>query len=223
MLIKPAFIHCKNKFLFCSTNQCKQLIQPAFSLNKEFFVEVSLFFLCELNKNTLNMSLAKVVLFTLLRYLRICSQHPNVLPTFWTSQVTYVTMVPRVGNETLRPLGFGPCFGRKLQTKKRMMYSPGGPYIMVAPVVTSWAVAGQRIVFLHMYFQTRVTLRASPIATPRGRSVSFPTRGTMVTYVTWDDIFAFSFKRQILLILCKSQYNKHKSKRKRIVKTDWHC
>ncbi len=28
-----------------------------------------------------------------------------------------------------------PSFGRKLQTKKRMMYSPGGPYIMVAPVV----------------------------------------------------------------------------------------
>ncbi len=36
------------------------------SLNKEFLVEVSLNFLCELNKNTLNMSLAKVVLFTLL-------------------------------------------------------------------------------------------------------------------------------------------------------------
>ncbi len=95
-------------------------------------------------------------------------------------------MVPRVGNETLRPLGFGPCFGRKLQTKKLMMYSPGGPFIMVAPVVTSWAVAGQRMMFLHMYLQTRVTLKAFPVATPRGRSVSFPTRGTMVTYVTWD-------------------------------------
>ncbi len=47
-----------------------------------------------------------------------------------TSQVMYVTMVPRVGNETLRPLGFGPCFGRKLQTKKLMMYSPGGTYIV---------------------------------------------------------------------------------------------
>ncbi len=54
------------------------------------------------------------------------------------------------------------------------------------PVVTSWAVAGQQVVFLHMYLQTRVTLKAFPIATPRGRSVSFPTRGTMVTYVTWD-------------------------------------
>ncbi len=93
-------------------------------------------------------------------------------------------MVPRVGNETLRPLGFGPCFGRKLQTKKLMMYSPGDPFIMVAPVVTSWAVAGQRMVFLHMYLQTRVTLGAFPVATPRGRSVLFPTRGTMVTYVT---------------------------------------
>ncbi len=34
--------------------------------------------------------------------------------------------------------------------------------------------------------QTRVTLTAFPIVTPRGRSVSFPTRGTMVTYVTGD-------------------------------------
>ncbi len=54
------------------------------------------------------------------------------------------------------------------------------------PVVTSWAVAGQQVVFLHMYLQTRVTLEAFPVATPRGRSVSFPTRGTMDTYVTWD-------------------------------------
>ncbi len=29
----------------------------------------------------------------------------NYLQTYKTSQVTYVTMVPRVGNETLRPLG----------------------------------------------------------------------------------------------------------------------
>ncbi len=56
--------------------------------------------------------------------------------------------------------------------EKLMMYSPGGPFIMVAPVVTSWAVAGQRMVFLHMYLQTRVTLKAFPVATPRGRSLS---------------------------------------------------
>ncbi len=35
-------------------------------------------------------------------------------------------------------------------------------------------------VFICM-LQTRVTLMAFPIATPRGRSVSFPTRGTTVT------------------------------------------
>ncbi len=33
----------------------------------------------------------------------------------------------RVGNETLRPLGAVPCFGRKLQTKKWMTYFPGAP------------------------------------------------------------------------------------------------
>ncbi len=56
--------------------------------------------------------------------------------------------------------------------EKMMMYSPGGPFIIVAPVVTSWAVAGQRMVFLHMYLQTRVTLKAFPVATLRGRSSS---------------------------------------------------
>ncbi len=56
--------------------------------------------------------------------------------------------------------------------EKLMMYSPGSPFIMVAPVVTSWAVAGQRMVFLHMYLQTQVTLKAFPVATPRGRSSS---------------------------------------------------
>ncbi len=56
---------------------------------------------------------------------------------------------------------------QSVKRKKKMMYSPGGPYIMVMPVVTSWAVAGQRMVFLHMYLQTRVTLRAFPIATSR--------------------------------------------------------
>ncbi len=38
-------------------------------------------------------------------------------------------------------------------------------------------------VFICM-LHTRVMLTASAIVTPRGRSVSFPTRGTMVTYVT---------------------------------------
>ncbi len=67
--------------------------------------------------------------------------------------------------------------------EKLMMYSPGGPFIMVAPVVTSWAVAGQRMVFLHMYLQTRVTLKAFPVVTPRGRSSKFPWRGMNIS--TW--------------------------------------
>ncbi len=58
------------------------------------------------------------------------------------------------------------------------MYSPGRPYIVVAPVVTSWAVAGQRMVFFHMFLQARVTLEAFPIVSPRGRSSKFPWRGT---------------------------------------------
>ncbi len=66
---------------------------------------------------------------------------------------------------------------QSVKMKKRMMYSPGGPYIVVAQVVTSWAVAGQQVMFLHMYLQTRVTLGAFPIATPRGCSSKFPWRG----------------------------------------------
>ncbi len=63
-----------------------------------------------------------------------------------------------------------------------MMYSPGSPYIVVTPVVTSWAVAGQQGVFLHMYLQTRVTLRAFPVVTPRGRSSKFSWRGTQYNH-----------------------------------------
>ncbi len=69
--------------------------------------------------------------------------------------------------------------------EKLMMYSPGGPFIMVAPVVMSWAVAGQRMVFLHMYLQTRVTLKAFPVATPRGHSSS--SHGGEHHSGTWGD------------------------------------
>ncbi len=89
------------------------------------------------------------------------------------------------------------------------------------PVVTSWAVAGQQVVFLHMYLQTRVTLRAFPVATPRGRSVSFPTRGTMVTYVTWDVLLSLSSFRN-LLFSEKKVFNKKKyyiKKKKLLFKT----
>ncbi len=57
------------------------------------------------------------------------------------------------------------------------------------PVVTSWAVAWPTGGVFSYVSSDRVTLRAFPVATPRGRSVSFPTRGTMVTYVTWDVIY----------------------------------
>ncbi len=67
---------------------------------------------------------------------------------------------------------------QSVKTKKRMMCPPGIPYIAVALVVTSWAVAGQQVVFLYCMLQTRVTLKAFPIATPRGRSSKLPLKGT---------------------------------------------
>ncbi len=86
----------------------------------------------------------------------------------------------------------------QLKTKKLMMYSPGDPFIMVAPVVTSWAVAGQRMVFLHMYLQTRVTLEAFPVATPRGRSSSSH-EGEQIFY---SCTYWYSLRcRQFLLLL----------------------
>ncbi len=59
------------------------------------------------------------------------------------------------------------------------------------PVVTSWAVAGQQVVFLHMYLQTRVTLEAFPVATPRGRSSSSHEgeRHLQITKIRVGDIF----------------------------------
>ncbi len=88
---------------------------------------------------------------------------------------------------------------QSVKTKKRMMYSPGGTYIVVAPVVTSWAVTGQQVVFLHMYLQTRVTLRAFPVATPRGRSSKFPWRGTFIKSIK-SFVFPYSFFTRIKLI-----------------------
>ncbi len=83
---------------------------------------------------------------------------------------------------------------QSVKTKKRMMCPPGVPYIAVAQVVTSWAVAGQQVVFLYCMIQTQVTLKAFPIATPRGRSSKFPWKGTeqmfklrnfTILYIKW--------------------------------------
>ncbi len=70
------------------------------------------------------------------------------------------------------------CFKQKqsVKTKKRMMCPPGVLYIAVTPVVMSWAVAGQQVVFLYYKLQARVTLTTFPIATPRGRSSKFHER-----------------------------------------------
>ncbi len=45
------------------------------------------------------------------------------------SQVTYVTMVPRVGNETLRPLGFGPCMD-DVFCRRSLYYGRAGSDVM---------------------------------------------------------------------------------------------
>ncbi len=76
-------------------------------------------------------------------------------------QVTYVTMVPRVGNETLHPLGVSMGNAVSVTTVQR------------APV--------EYIIHFFVW-----SLRPKHGTHPRGRSVSFPTRGTMVTFVTWD-------------------------------------
>ncbi len=72
------------------------------------------------------------------------------------------------------------------------------------PVVTSWAVAGQQVVFLHMYLQTRVTLEAFPVATPRGRSSSSHEgeQCLICAYLSpyTDKMFFFPLEKAVLLI-----------------------
>ncbi len=116
---------------------------------------------------------------------------PRCLPgSLRSSQVTYVTMVPRVGNETLRPLGatMGNASSvtrawRNIWKKKKktpsvgrrqpMTSLPARPQYKDCRENTSSASSSEACV-------------RSMAPKPRGRSVSFPTRGTMVTYVTWD-------------------------------------
>jgi len=112
--------------------------------------------------------------------------HSSKFPWKGMSQVMYVNMVPWVANETLHPLGFVLYFGCKPQTKKWMTYFPGTP--LYCGRAGSDVIGCRRPtcgVFVCI-LQTRVTLTTFPIATPRGRSVSFPTQGAMVTYVAWD-------------------------------------
>ncbi len=62
-----------------------------------FFILV---FHCETHQETQLTTLIVLYFFSSLVTLDLASSTKNI-----TSQVTYVTMVPRVGNETLRPLG----------------------------------------------------------------------------------------------------------------------
>ncbi len=97
-------------------------------------------------------------------------------------------MVPRVGNETLRPLGFGAMLRTQASdeeaddvfSRQSLYCGRAGSDVMGCRRPTD----GVFSYFSYTFLQARVTLEAFPIVAPRGRSVSFPTRGTMVTYVT---------------------------------------
>ncbi len=96
-------------------------------------------------------------------------------------------MVPRVGNETLRPLGatMGNASSVTRAWRKHMKKhhplagdSPWRHYRRDHNIRTAGRIH-------HPLLLSEACVR-SMAPKPRGRSVSFPTRGTMVTYVTWD-------------------------------------
>ncbi len=104
----------------------------------------------------------------------------------WTSQVTYVTMVPRVGNETLRPLGVATGNASSMTRVWRYICKNTIRWPATAHDVTTGAtiIKGSPGEYIISFFVWSLRPKHGP--KPRGRSVSFPTRGTMVTYVTWD-------------------------------------
>ncbi len=112
--------------------------------------------------------------------------HFWLLSILKTSQVTYVTMVPRVGNETLRPLGVatGNAFSVTRVWRyicKNTIRWPATAHDVTTGVTIIKGPPGEYIISFFVW-----SLRPKHGPKPRGRSVSFPTRGTMVTYVTWD-------------------------------------
>ncbi len=73
-----------------------------------------------------------------------------------------------MGNETLRPLGFGPCFGRKLQTNdvfsRRLLYcGHAGSDVMGCRRPTGGVFT---------YVSSDTSHAEGSVATPRGRSSS---------------------------------------------------
>ncbi len=108
------------------------------------------------------------------------------IPLNKTSQVTYVTMVPRVGNETLRPLGVATGNASSVTRVWRYICKNTIRWPATAHDVTTGAtiIKGSPGEYIISFFVWSLRPKHGP--KPRGRSVSFPTRGTMVTYVTWD-------------------------------------
>ncbi len=117
-------------------------------------------------------------------------------PRMGKFRVTHVTMG---GSETLRLCVPSPClFGLPVYVSSDnwvgVVFSRCPLYTFRYLPMMSRATWTNRIrVVLHM-LQVPVTQTAFPIATPRGRSVSFPTQGTMVTYITWDVLSAIELK-----------------------------
>ncbi len=104
---------------------------------------------------------------------------------------------------------------QSVKTKKRMMYSPGGPYIMVAPIVKSWLSPANGWCFYICIFRHESRWRRSPIATPRGRSSKFPWRGTWLkknfqhariistmefSSVCFSTVFCYKEKRSVIAL-----------------------
>ncbi len=101
-------------------------------------------------------------------------------------------MVPRVGNETLRPLGV--AMGNNLSVTPVWRYIcknttcwPATAHDVTAGATTIKGPLGE-------YPLLRLKLRPKHGPKLRGRSVSFPTRETMVTYVTWDVLLHGNFE-----------------------------
>ncbi len=92
-------------------------------------------------------------------------------------------MVPRVGNETLRPLGFGAMLRTQASDEEAddvfarpsLYCGRAGSDVMGCRRPTDGVFS---------YVSSGTSHAGGVLVSPRGRSVSFPTRGTMVTYVT---------------------------------------
>ncbi len=103
-----------------------------------------------------------------------------------TSQVTYVTMVPRVGNETLRPLGvaMGNAVSVTCVWNIHTKTQPAGRRQPMTSLLARPQYKGQRE---NTSSTSLSEACVRSMAHSLGDAVSLsPLRVTMVTYVTWD-------------------------------------